>query len=419
MQRGTFTLIFSVLMLVPVVHAQKSEAESTQDRIASLIEKARTARAVIRPQAALRLVRMGDEAGQALLSAAGESSEDFAALGKDLIEVSGAFPLPELRSKLWMALSDDAFPWRSSAALGLVNLPSPKETPHFVDLLDDPLASVRAAAVRALGALDARQHKDLLKSKLHWEGDDRVRRTIALQLDQWGERWALWFLVADLRRSDTFFGQPTGSAARIAAYRQLLERIENPGFEFQPSSPPDSTANTQALEQIEAALTPIAGQPIALPAVARVQAPILDERLGLELRSCRLGEFFLRWTDDDTLLVGRGIPARVQLPAGTTQTLARIATERSAKLGDKRFWGNPGCDQETFHLRDANGKDHVVLISKGPLPVLGLRPSPLGGVATDLLASLPDAEHEDPRLNRLRSRVDACLEAIGGPRTSK
>lgn len=393
------------------------ESSAVQDA-QRLIDLARSGKAVIRPQAAQRLIRLGDEGAKALLAAAGTSTADFAALGKDLVEVAGAFDSPELRAKLWRSLDDADFPWRPAAAIGLKDRPQAGEQPRFLALIQDPLAAVRNAAVLALGQLedlDTKATSKLLAARLPAEEDDRVRRSIAVQLDRWGERWALWYLVADLRRTDAFFGQPTGSLARLRSYPLLAERLGAEDLGFAPAEGPETPSNTAALGRIAVAVEAVAGKPIELPPVARSLGPVAGERLGLELRSCRRGEFFLRWTEDDTLLVGRGTPARVQLAKGATQALADLAAKQALTLDGRLFWGDPGCDQETFHLGAPGQPGGTVLLSKGPQPVDGLRPQGLDVLAREILAGLPSGASEDPRLDSLRSRVEACLLAIGGP----
>ncbi len=391
---------------------------STVQDAQRLIDLARTGKAVIRPQAARRLIRLGEEGAKALLAAAGTTNTEFAALGKDLVEVAGAFESPELRAKLWLSLDDADFPWRPAAAIGLKDRPQAGEQARFFALIEDPLAAVRNAAVLALGQLeeiDPETTSELLAARLPREEDDRVRRSIAVQLDRWGERWALWYLVADLSRTDAFFGQPTGSLARLRSYPLLVERLGAEDLGFQPAEGPDAPANAAALGRIIEAVEAVAGKPIELPAVARSLGAQAGERLGLELRSCRRGEFFLRWTEDDTLLVGRGTPARIQLKPGATQALAALATKQAQTLDGRLFWGDPGCDQETFHLGAPGEPGGTVLLSKGPQPVDGLRPPGLDVLAQQILAGLPSEPSDDPRLDSLRSRVEACLFAIGGP----
>jgi hypothetical protein len=55
------------------------------------------------------------------------------------------------------------------------------------------------------------------------------------------------------------------------------------------------------------------------------------------------------------------------------------------------------------------------IVSKGPEAVDDLRPLPLSALHRELVATLPDGEHLDPRLHRLRSRMLEALASVGGP----
>ncbi|MFT7678083.1 MAG: hypothetical protein ACI8QC_002069 [Planctomycetota bacterium] len=411
---GRPAALVTLLLLGAVNSVQAQTPDERAAGIAKLISQAQTARAVIRPQAARRLINLGEEAGLAILAAAGDTPAEFAALGKDLVEVSGYFDLPPLRAKLWTAISNANFPWRPAAAVGLSAEPTDSELARFDTMLSDPLASVRNAAVIAYGHLGASSRKQDLGAHLKGEEDGRVRRTIAAQLNGWGDHWALWYLVSDLRRTDEFFGQPTGRMSRLAALK-LLRKSLGEDFGFKAVDEPNTKVNSAALAAITSAVQAIAGPEPSLAPIARLAPRYPDERLGLELRSCRLGEFFLRWTASDQLLVGRGTPAVVQLEAGTVAGLFAVALESSTALGDQRLWGQPGCDQETFHvLGPGDKRPSVRLISKGPAAVPGLRPAALSSLSAQLLASLPAGPAGDSRLSHLRSRVAACLGAIGG-----
>lgn len=411
---GRPAALLSLLLLSAANRVQEPAQDERAAGIAKLISQARTGRAVIRPQAARRLIGLGEEAGLAILAVAGSDSAEFAALGKDLVEVAGQFELPALRAKLWTALDDANFPWRPAAAIGLSAKPLQAELTRFDAMLADPLASVRNAAVRAFGNAGAKDRSSALSAHLRREEDGRVRRTTAAQLDRFGERWALWYLLSDLQRTDEFFGQPTGRMARIAALH-LLRKSLGEDFGFKPVAEPSTPENKAALARISAAVEAAAGAIPKLPAAARPAAPHAQERLGLELRSCRLGEFFLRWTADDQLLVGRGTPTVIQLEAGSVASLFAAAQTSSNALGDKRLWGVPGCDQEAFHMLGPDDKrPSVRLISKGPAAIPGLRPAALSSLSDQLLASLPADPSENPRLDKLRARVTACMAAIGG-----
>lgn len=171
----------------------------------------------------------------------------------------------------------------------------------------------------------------------------------------------------------------------------------------------DSEAAVAARAAWLAFLKPIAGpqgaQPV--PAVTPRGTPIL----GLELRSCRRGEFFLRWTDGDQLWLGRGNPVCFDLKPGSHKALIAQAQGTLATLGDKHLTGQPGCDQESYHFQLPGSKRPAVyLITKGPRPVPDLRPLALNGLLADLMASLPESGLSESIVTEL---IEA-LKDLGG-----
>ena len=233
---------------------------------------------------------------------------------------------------------------------------------------------------------------------------------------EWGEDDALYWLLEELRRRDTFFDRPTGLQARYQSLA-LIERHLGDAAGYDADLPPEAETNLTALDVLEERIGERAeGDRPELPEVARAGVPTPRSRFGLELRSCRLGEHYLRWTADDVLLVGQGRPARVQLPKGTVAKLSASGAAHLRELEDRRFFGKPGCDMEHFLWRaEVGGDTSVWLISKGPDAVENLRPKALGEFYKQLLETLPDEPSKLPRTDRLRSRVRATLAALGGP----
>lgn len=388
-----------------------------------LLEAAREGRAVVRPQAARRLVRYfegleGADQRAAVLERlreeCGDTIGELAAQGPALIEVLGELGDEDLRARLWAALDDPEFPWRPYAMRSLAESARPGETERFLAYCADDVAPVRAAALGAFE--DAAQEPIAAAATARLaDEDDRVRRAAADLLARSGEERALYHLVEELRRTDTFLDRPTGEQAAYEARRLLGEHLEA-ALAYDPAKPPDDAANRAVLRELEQAIEQRSGAPAPeLPSAAQAGGPIEGVVLGLELRSCRRGEFFLRWTRSDELLVGLGNPARVPLPAGTAERLLATAAERLAELGDRRFHGEPGCDVEHFHWRpDPAGSSAVWVVSKGPETVEGLRPEALGRLYARLLETLPAGSATDPRLDHLRSRAEAAARSIGG-----
>lgn len=388
----------------------EAQEESTLERY---LRMAREGSPAIRPQAARRLRLLGAPAAARLLTEIGPEGGGLAGLGRELVTELGSFPEPEFRPHLWRALSQPDFPWRPAAAQALASRATPEEGERFAVHLDDPLPEVRVGALEGISKLSRKDEVARVRAAL---GDEsgRVRRRAAALLADWGEAQALWWLYEELLRDDQYFAVPSGRAARFEALKLLRARLgADSGFDAS-RGPQD---NAQPLSLLARELRAQgAGERPELPPVARASARIADELLGLELRSCRRGELFLRWTAGDELLVGLGDPARVALPEGTSARLLVEVLAALEPLEDERFFGEPGCDLERYHLK-AEGAERSKswLISKGPQAVPGLRPEALDRVATLLGSSIPPLEDaEDVRLRDLSRRLAQGLTAVGG-----
>jgi len=448
--------------------AQESEApagesaaqDEQQERIDKLIRDARTKSAFIRPQAVARHARMGEPAGRRLLELSeDEDNERLALFGTDLIEGFGRFPeVPELRARLWPALEDPTFPWRPAAARGLSWDPRTDEAEAFARFTSDPIGPVRTAALDALfraGNVAREAGEDeraaeidaLFRAAAARQLSDefgKVRRRAAVLLFSRGHARALWWLHEDLKRVDSYFEMPTGLNARYEAASLLADLgVDLAGYE--PELPTYAPEGAPALEDgiptsNEGALTEIARQiealvaerqpelpedhrslvPAGLPRIARAAKPITDDVvLGLDLRSCRKGDFYLRWTADDVLLVGQGVPARIPLAEGATERLLAVAGETSGSLEGQLFWGQPGCDVEAFRIpRPGTDRSMQLTVATNGLERTEERPAPLTALGAALAASIPEdaaLEGEAQRTRDLAQRVRDAFAAIGGP----
>lgn len=419
-----------------------SAASKLQEKITTFLKHARRASAVIRPQAADRLVGIGEPAAKRILEVAGENNQQLALLGTSLIEVFGSFgdsaSGTQLRQRLWPALQDAEFPWRPAAVRGLAVAPQADEKQRFIAYLEDPIAPVRLGALKALSALtqdaEGAVRADFLahaKARLSDESDF-VRREAAVQLFRRGHADALLWLLEDMKRDDSFFGNQFGRMARWESMRALSGCKIDLG-QYNPDLPPNTPLNRDGLaalalklnalakaskEQLpEAERDLLAGGPAP---IAQAAAPILNAVIGLQLKSCRRGDYHLRWTTDDTLIVGFGNPLRIQLPKGTTAALVAAGKVAQAPLEGKVFWGRAGCDIEGYFLPRADATiagPLQLILAKNEEPTQGLRPGALTKFGAALAASIPSTEsmsQADSRTQRLASRVRAAFASIGG-----
>ena len=417
---------------------QRRAREYTAEQIDKLIARARTGSAVIRPQAAARLVLVGERAAERLVEISGDSNVQLAALGTALVEIFGQFGDDRLRDRLWPALEDSEFPWRPAASRSLAGVPTDGEWRRFERFLDDPIAPVRFACLDALATLSDRGSAErktaFLRHAAAQLGDesDVVRRNAALHLDARGQGRALLWLYEDLKRTDTFLGVPTGEAARYATMYAMDERTIEVG-KYNAANP-ESDESVEALASLEKRLLARAAEmesklpeaqralvPRSVPSIARAGAPVEGAVLGVQLRSCRRGDFYLRWTDDDVLIVGFGNPARIPLAEGSTKRLLALAERTQEATSGQFYWGRPGCDMEMFSMPRKGQPDEEplqLILSKDEQPTENLRPRSMTELGAAMAASIPtnDAlDQSDPRTRALAARVRSAFASIGGP----
>ena len=439
--RLALAAILVVCSAAPMTAQDSGERQYTPEQIDRLIVHARSGSAVIRPQAAERLARIGKPAADRLLAMAGTTREDLALLGSSLIEVLGRFDDPRVRGLLWPAMEDAEFPWRPAVSRSLAHRPLATEWDRLQGFLEDPIAPVRLATLDALALLSADStdeaggraalFNELAAARLADE-NDVVRRRAAVLLNGRGHSRALLWLLEDLKRTDTYFDLPTGEAARYAAANGLQSLdIDLRGYEA--FAPPSATKNLAALSDLRAALLARAEAaeaelpeaerelvPRAVPPIARVGGSVQGARIGLLLKSCRRGDYYLRWTEDDQLIIGYGNPARVQLPEGTTRRLVAVADAAQEANPDKVYWGRPGCDMESFRMPRVGQPDarlQQLILSKDERPAPDLRPAALSTLGAAMAASIPTGDAldaSDPRTRDLARWVRGAFASIGG-----
>jgi hypothetical protein len=371
-----------------------------------------------RPQAAQRLATMGASGAAALREVVGESTRDLARLGPELLLALASVGDTELRGRVWAAVLDTDYPYRPAATQALAASTTVDEWSAFEVLFTDPLSAVRAAAIGALATTDDRRHEARLVALLS-DTNDGVRRAAADLLAKWGHAFALRWLVEDLARSDRYFEYETGEAARYDAARLLRRHFERELFGYDPALAPDDPNNATALVALAAAVEERAGGDERRPAeFARRSSVAIEGVFGLEVRSCRRGEFHVAVSSDDRLFVGLGNPSIVPLAEGAAQRLAQLAATTYPTGGAPLLVGELGCDLECYRVRAGDGTALVVRVMKGPEEVPDLRPAELDRLAAALLAELPGdlpAKVVVPGSEgAFDALLDAALASVGG-----
>ena len=443
--RALFCALSAACLLLCTSAAWVQDRPSKEDRLQKLIDVAIDGSPVVRPQAAERLTKMGGKARLAVLerlqtSLAGHAAETnmqgWFELGPDFLAMAARFThttpaqsqtsLEEgLRSTLWKAAQDRDFPWRAAVIQGLGEPAHEAEVERFRGFISDPLPGVRIASLGGLRQWEPKKRQPVLRKALQNETDDRVRRALAKFAFEAGDRAAAWYLFDDLHGVEAFFDQPIGKVGRIEAV-QALRTLMPDSPVVDPALDPSGEEATAQRSALEKHLTEQIGPREADPMVAgrRLESPERKGKpvLGMELRSCRTGEHFLRWTDADQLWVGRTEPAVFDLPKGTVQRLLVVARGTSEQMGKQYLTGAVGCDLETHYLPvEGKAKPRRFLVTKGPAPILELRPKPLNTWAKACLETLPIARSSttqplplDTRRHAVRSRVDSSLFSVGG-----
>ena len=417
----------------------KRKRLSPEERLLKTIKVAIDGKPVMRSQAAERLIGQGIEARSAVLArlaeAGGGGPEDvefvsWYDLGPDFLGAAAHLTQADLggadtsttrsaavRSAMWRAAAHPQFPWRAAIVAGLGASASAAEANRFVHWVSDPLAAVRLASLKGLAQLDRDMLIVLLSPALQGERDNQVRRAIAELLLEKGKRGAAWAWFEDLAHDDKFFDQPVGMVARLEAAKLFAKH-----FPEAPAVPAATNPTEDSAVQARAALSdylrangirPLTPAPASSPI-----EPTGKELFGVELRSCRSGEFFLRWTDTDQLWVGRIDPFVIALPEGSAASLLQQAISTAEAMDGKLLTGKAGCDLESYYLPvEGKKRPRRFLVSKGPTPVPGLRPEPLNQFVSHWLKTLPEdpqASSNDERRRQLRTRVIAALNEIGG-----
>jgi len=382
-------------------------------RVLRFIEIAREGTLAKRPQAAQRLGGMGELAIEELRALLAENElED---LGAELLRPFAELGADDLRAELWSAVDDLDYPYRPAATTWLANTARDGEWPRFEALLSDPLSAVRAAAITAVGTLDDRALEPVLDEALLDESDT-VRRAAADLLVTWGHDDALRWLYEDLWRSDRFFELETGKTARYESARVLRRLLDDRAlFGYQPREEPTNEANTIALAELGALIEERIGTGGRRPPSYAVRSDVVvDGVLGVEVRSCRRGEYFVAVAPDDRLVVGTAHPVEYPLEPGTAAALAALLDARLAGV-DATLWGELGCDLECYRVSlPGESTPRVLRVMKGPEEVEDLRPDPLDEVVRTLVGAVPEGIDPGEAGADLAQRLDAALRSVGG-----
>ncbi|MEE2887190.1 MAG: hypothetical protein VX951_07135 [Planctomycetota bacterium] len=199
---------------------------------------------------------------------------------------------------------DRDFYWRSQALKGLANRRRPELKKLFTSNLQDPAYLTRIEAGRGLCLLG--DHSRTLG--LLADVDPRVRLRVAVCLVEEGNDRGLPTLIEALRQETSFLDYPWGQIGAIVAFK-TMRKLAAQDFGFVPGE--SRTKNGDAVAGFEKWARVRLGKNWVDP----VQIPGDDTSYlgGIEIRSCRNGDMFLRWTADQVLVIGLEGRTRIQL----------------------------------------------------------------------------------------------------------
>ena len=286
------SVLITVSLLVPQTGVAAQEGKSTpQDNEWT----AKVKNAVENPRYALRraisddIARAGDAAVPAVLAYQVQKGRDkIPMLLVDAIaraDAGGVQTLTLLRT--WA--DDCEFFWRAQALGGLAHRASPADAERFRAAVGDPSHLFRVAGARGLHALAKAGGEDWTEGReILGDPDPRARVLLALALWEVREPAALRPLVAALADDRAFLGDAWGRRYALQVH-QALRRAANSDFGYQPGA---------SLADNAAAIAKVAAwAEVPLPPLLVDEG--IGDRGGIEIRSCRHGDLFLRWTEDE------------------------------------------------------------------------------------------------------------------------
>ena len=355
----------ALLWLAAALGAQDTKPDFAADVTAACEHK----KYGVRQAAAKKLADAGDAAVPAILARQKEHGRER--IPQTLVEaIAGSAGTGEATVALLREWAEDRdFYWRAQALKGLANRRLAACEPLFRAAVGDPFHVYRVQGARGLRLVGARDRNDAAGKLLNDE-DPRARVAFAAVL----------------------LGDGDDEAARV-----LKEALERAGDEFlgDPWAMRDAQLAVAALKQ----RWPDREWPIANPAELPGSKDAAALTCGLEVRSCRNGDFFLRWSPGGSLVAG--------LRGGTPVGIAHEAWQR---LGEPPFAGKPQavhgeviCDYLQLVWHVPAGKAETTAWRQKFAPAALTRP--LAAWLQELAAALDATDAGRPIAAALRSRL--------------
>ncbi len=323
-------------------------AAVAQDDWASAVEKANTHRRfAVRRAVSNKIAKAGDAAVPALRDfERSRSRNEIDLMLVDSIaraKAGGDATLELLES--WAR--DRDFYWRSQALGGLAERKVESARDLFAAATTDPSHLYRVQGARGLIALGGDEGIARARRLLN-DSDSRTRLRVARHLALSGDFSGLAELARGLDRDEAeFLGDPWGQRDAKLAVETLIEVAEQ-DFGWREARG-DRDARKVAFQKMRGWIESKLGAPLADVDTA----PAPPHAGGVEIRSCRHGDLFVRW-GESAIHFGLEAPRSVPVDAATMREL-RTQLKTALTVGGQR--GKVVCDY--LRLKDETVEKHV------------------------------------------------------------
>jgi hypothetical protein len=367
-----------VLVWASAVLAQ-TPAEITDDKLREAVRLACEGRITIRRQAAERALQGGERIVPMVRAYAQASGRNR--LSPSLVRGLGQIGTDGAHELLLEWLADASFFWRPEAIRALGEQARDGDWPLLHGLADDEAPVTRRAALDALAHYRDKAREQFVNGLA--DADARVRIAAARALCTVNDDRGLPVLVEALRLDHEFFGDPLGLRARSEAF-EVVRAIAGEGFGFQPEG--DAGPRHAAVQRFETWARERLGDDYRLPEAARVVPDLASYACGVELRTCNLGEMWVRLETADRIAVGVERPERIVIRAKLAAAIRELAARTPD--GGSRVFGQVLCDYERLSGLGAE-RNHGVQAAPGQ------RPADWAALPEAFAAALAEAGRED------------------------
>lgn len=329
------------MSLLPCLATNLPCQEETVDRDAEVAKAIEHRRFAVRRAVSGKLARSGDDAVPAIRRYEEKHGrQKISLILVDAIARSNQSGVATLDLLHDWAIDRD-FYWRSQALGGLALRKREEHIGLFRKAMLDPAHLYRIEGARGLLLLSRQEPRPRVHDLLSDE-DPRVRVAVGIMLVDAGDDAGLPALLEAMGRSERFLDDPWGARASRAA-ASALESLS--------SEDPESPEQAAAIKSFQTwrALLVEGSDP------SKGEGQEREQYLGgLEIRSCRNGDLFLRWTALGNLVLGLEGRERVKVAAAEWRKL-----QDKLLLEESKIFGPVVCDYLRILDTEANQQQKV------------------------------------------------------------